>query len=49
VLLVLVAPMPALLAGGAGARPDHPITGPRALIQNNSGLLQGLAGLVVIS
>ena len=26
-LLALVAPMPALLAGGAGARPDHSITG----------------------
>src|SRR5216684_5535346 len=29
VLLALVAPMPALLAGGAGARPDHSITGLR--------------------
>src|SRR5713101_35255 len=27
VLLARVAPMPALLAGGAGARPDHSITG----------------------
>src|SRR5229473_5065322 len=27
VLLALVAPMPALLPGGAGARPDHSITG----------------------
>src|SRR5216684_2766607 len=27
VLLALVAPMPALLAGGAGARPDHSISG----------------------
>src|SRR5712692_843598 len=32
VLLALVAPMPALLAGGAGARPDHSITGPRQLL-----------------
>jgi hypothetical protein len=30
VLLALVAPMPALLPGGAGARPDHSITGIRS-------------------
>jgi hypothetical protein len=29
VLLVFGAPLPASLAGGAGARPDHPITGRR--------------------
>src|SRR6202022_1200115 len=28
VLLVFGAPLPASLAGGAGARPDHPISGP---------------------